>query len=37
MGRPSEIRVQLGIGSGVLHAIEVGGSAVIVSEGALHV
>jgi len=37
MGRPSEIRVQLGIESGALHAVEVGGSAVIVSEGTLHV
>ncbi|MCJ2080711.1 PhzF family phenazine biosynthesis protein [Methylobacterium sp. J-090] len=37
MGRPSEIRVQLGIEAGVLRAIEVGGAAIIVSEGHLHV
>ncbi|KQP34331.1 phenazine biosynthesis protein PhzF [Methylobacterium sp. Leaf102] len=37
MGRPSRIHVQLGIESGALQAIEVGGSAVIVMEGTLHV
>lgn len=37
MGRPSRIHVQLGIQSGALQAIEVGGSAVIVMEGTLHV
>lgn len=37
MGRPSEIRVQLGIAAGTLRAIEIGGAAVLVSEGRLHV
>nr|USU33417.1 PhzF family phenazine biosynthesis protein [Methylobacterium sp. OTU13CASTA1] len=37
MGRPSRIHVQLGIESGALQAIEVGGSAVIIMEGTLHV
>ncbi|SFG59324.1 PhzF family phenazine biosynthesis protein [Methylobacterium gossipiicola] len=35
MGRPSEIRVQLGIDAGALQAVEVCGSAVIVTEGRL--
>ncbi|GJD32843.1 Trans-2,3-dihydro-3-hydroxyanthranilate isomerase [Methylobacterium adhaesivum] len=37
MGRPSEIRVQLAIDAGALHAVEVCGSAVIVMEGSLRV
>jgi trans-2,3-dihydro-3-hydroxyanthranilate isomerase len=37
MGRPSEIRVQLGLEAGALQAVEVCGSAVIVMEGRLRV
>lgn len=37
MGRPSEIALQLTIESGALRAVEIGGAAVIVSDGALHV
>jgi len=37
MGRPSEIRVQLGIAAGALQTVEVCGSAVVVAEGRLHV
>ncbi|UHC17962.1 PhzF family phenazine biosynthesis protein [Methylobacterium currus] len=36
MGRPSEIALQLTIEDGALRAAEIGGSAVLVSEGALH-
>ncbi|MGY2047968.1 PhzF family phenazine biosynthesis protein [Methylobacterium sp. JK268] len=35
MGRPSEIALQLVIEAGVLRAAEIGGSAVVVSEGTL--
>ncbi|MCJ2011482.1 PhzF family phenazine biosynthesis protein [Methylobacterium sp. J-076] len=37
MGRPSEIALQLTVESGALRAVEIGGAAVIVSEGTLHV
>ena len=37
MGRPSEIAVQLDVASGALRSVEVGGSAVLVSEGTLRV
>ncbi|WP_457105444.1 PhzF family phenazine biosynthesis protein [Methylobacterium sp. P5_C11] len=37
MGRPSEIALQVTIESGALRAVEIGGAAVIVSDGALHV
>ncbi|MET7244354.1 PhzF family phenazine biosynthesis protein [Methylobacterium sp. EM32] len=36
MGRPSEIALQLTIEDGALRAAEIGGSAVLVSEGVLH-
>ncbi|AWN52913.1 PhzF family phenazine biosynthesis protein [Methylobacterium sp. 17Sr1-1] len=36
MGRPSEIALQLTIEDGSLRAAEIGGSAVLVSEGVLH-
>ncbi|WP_336487687.1 PhzF family phenazine biosynthesis protein [Methylobacterium nigriterrae] len=35
MGRPSTIALQLDIAEGALRSVEIGGSAVIVSEGAL--
>lgn len=37
MGRPSEIALQVMIASGSLRSVEIGGAAVIVSEGVLHV
>ncbi|MBX9932220.1 MAG: PhzF family phenazine biosynthesis protein [Methylobacterium sp.] len=37
MGRPSDIGLQIGIESGALRAVEISGSAVIVSEGTLRV
>ncbi|GJE36834.1 PhzF family phenazine biosynthesis protein [Methylobacterium persicinum] len=37
MGRPSTIALQLVIESGALRAVEIGGSAVLVSEGTLRV
>ncbi|MGX7708499.1 PhzF family phenazine biosynthesis protein [Methylobacterium sp. Gmos1] len=37
MGRPSEIALQLTIEDGALRAAEIGGSAVLVSEGVLHI
>ncbi len=37
MGRPSAIALQLTIASGALRAVEIGGGAVIVSDGTLHV
>ena len=37
MGRPSAIGLQIGIESGALRAVEISGSAVIVSEGTLRV
>jgi trans-2,3-dihydro-3-hydroxyanthranilate isomerase len=36
MGRPSEIALQLAIEDGALRAGEIGGSAVVISEGELH-
>ncbi|MCF4129365.1 PhzF family phenazine biosynthesis protein [Methylobacterium sp. SyP6R] len=36
MGRPSEIALQLTIEDGALRAAEIGGGAVLVSEGVLH-
>ncbi|KAB1073424.1 PhzF family phenazine biosynthesis protein [Methylobacterium planeticum] len=35
MGRPSEIALQLVIADGVLRSVEIGGAAVLVSEGSL--
>lgn len=37
MGRPSAIDLQLVITEGALRSVEIGGSAVVVSEGTLHV
>ncbi|MDP4002761.1 PhzF family phenazine biosynthesis protein [Methylobacterium sp. NEAU K] len=37
MGRPSEIALQLTIESGALRSVEIGGAAVIVSQGTLRV
>ncbi len=37
MGRPSTIDLQLVIDEGALRSVEIGGSAVVVSEGTLHV
>jgi trans-2,3-dihydro-3-hydroxyanthranilate isomerase len=37
MGRPSTIALQLTIAAGALRGVEIGGAAVIVSDGALHV
>ncbi|MCJ2138082.1 PhzF family phenazine biosynthesis protein [Methylobacterium sp. J-026] len=37
MGRPSAIALQLTLASGALRAVEIGGAAVIVSDGTLHV
>lgn len=37
MGRPSEIALQLTIASGALRSVEIGGAAVIVSDGVLRV
>ena len=37
MGRPSAIDLQLVIGEGALRSAEIGGGAVLVSEGTLHV
>ncbi|MCJ2050998.1 PhzF family phenazine biosynthesis protein [Methylobacterium sp. J-070] len=37
MGRPSTIALQLTIESGALRGVEIGGAAVIVSDGTLHV
>jgi trans-2,3-dihydro-3-hydroxyanthranilate isomerase len=37
MGRPSTIALQLTIAAGALGGVEIGGAAVIVSDGALHV
>ena len=37
MGRPSEIALQLTIESGTLRGVEIGGAAVIVSDGMLRV
>lgn len=37
MGRPSEILVQVCVASGALRSVEVGGSAVVISEGTLRV
>ncbi|TXM65129.1 PhzF family phenazine biosynthesis protein [Methylobacterium sp. WL120] len=37
MGRPSEIALQLVIEAGALRSVEIGGAALIVSEGLLHV
>lgn len=37
MGRPSEIALQAMVEAGSLRSVEIGGSAVIVSEGVLHV
>ena len=37
MGRPSRIALQLVIAEGALRAVEIGGSAVVASEGVLHV
>jgi trans-2,3-dihydro-3-hydroxyanthranilate isomerase len=36
MGRPSDIELQLVIRDGTLASVEIGGAAVIVSEGRLH-
>jgi trans-2,3-dihydro-3-hydroxyanthranilate isomerase len=36
MGRPSEIALQLVIRNGALYSAEVGGNAVVVAEGELH-
>ncbi|WP_267428524.1 PhzF family phenazine biosynthesis protein [Methylobacterium sp. GC_Met_2] len=37
MGRPSAIALQLTIAAGALQGVEIGGAAVIVSDGTLHV
>jgi len=37
MGRPSEIALQLVIAQGALRSVEIGGSAVVIAEGRLHV
>ncbi len=37
MGRPSEIALQLTIEAGALRSVEIGGAAVIVADGTLHV
>lgn len=37
MGRPSTIALQITIAAGALRGVEIGGAAVIVSDGALHV
>ena len=37
MGRPSEIALPLDVQSGVLRSVEIGGAAVLVSEGRLRV
>ena len=37
MGRPSEIALQVTIEAGALRSVEIGGAALIVSEGMLHV
>jgi trans-2,3-dihydro-3-hydroxyanthranilate isomerase len=37
MGRPSTIALQLTIAAGALRGVEIGGAAVIVSDGTLHV
>ena len=37
MGRPSTIALQLTVGAGALRSVEIGGDAVIVSDGVLHV
>ncbi|WP_375463519.1 PhzF family phenazine biosynthesis protein [uncultured Methylobacterium sp.] len=37
MGRPSEIALRVTVEAGALRSVEVGGAAVIVSEGVLHV
>jgi trans-2,3-dihydro-3-hydroxyanthranilate isomerase len=37
MGRPSAIALQLTIAAGALRSVEIGGSAVIVSDGTLRV
>lgn len=37
MGRPSEIDLQLMVEEGALRSVEIGGAAVILSEGTLHV
>ena len=37
MGRPSDIALQVTVAAGALQAVEIGGAALIVSEGVLHV
>ncbi|WCS26383.1 PhzF family phenazine biosynthesis protein [Methylobacterium sp. NMS14P] len=37
MGRPSDIALQLTIAAGALQGVEIGGAAVILSDGSLHV
>ena len=37
MGRPSAIALQLTLAQGALQGVEIGGAAVIVSDGSLHV
>jgi trans-2,3-dihydro-3-hydroxyanthranilate isomerase len=37
MGRPSDIALQLTIAAGALRSVEIGGAAVIVSDGHLRV